>query len=692
MDSSSDANLDDVAVTLESDDTSRMRTYCASEHCASVWFQAPMPTNAAVYYQHDYKVYDYLQLILHLFDPKPMHFCAKCHETLSPKEKAQCSGHDGSWTIFGTSRVEKYDLYVSFVALSRRFAMPLLVSLVGFPLVALLQALRCPLPARITELYAHLPRFHAFLSWAYLWATYASIVFSLPFTAQVLFWGLLELYTVFLLVVGLAFATTLKQRGRYTARYQLFFALQAIVFPSACLLLPLNLILSIPNTHLLGLTTDLRTLELVDDHERPLEPSFLPKHFASTRLARSIRSTLVKWAIRLVVLVNCTMGLNLLLMLSWTTWVLPTTPILLPGFNTLVNSPDNVLYSVKGHVTSSCTPGAMSQSVQGIWSFLLEPTPTTARGLPTLVLGFRTETNEPATFRLENAASLDVRGQESTSFSFVAKHGQAAFSFLGTFYNTTCGDVQALTPRLETVYADISLQHYLDLVHGARVVAPIPAFLLTKFLFQMCFIPQCVGTCTLVIWTLWRQFDALTPRISLTRGRNVLAWFRLRCAVVATVKLYATFVQVLVSLAMIQFVVAVGGLAVYCLTGTAPMPTYYLLMAALAGSLSILLYLFPLSSVVSLQANHADTLRMHLLQLQDARFLAEADEGRRIEYFKALIDKIDHHDDYIRYWGKRLSPDQLLGLSVTLASGISFVVTKSVQFSWSTLNPWYISY
>ncbi|KAF0713752.1 hypothetical protein As57867_004213, partial [Aphanomyces stellatus] len=176
-----------------------------------------------------------------------------------------------------------------------------------------------------------------------------------------------------------------------------------------------------------------------------------------------------------------------------------------------------------------------------------------------------------------------------------------------------------------------------------------------------------------------------------TKRANLATWFKLRCAIASTTKLYAAFVQALMPLAMVQCAIAVGGLAVYCLTGNAPMPTYYLLLTALASSLSILIYLLPLSFVVSLQANHAVYLRQLRLKLHSDKATTEIDPGLA-DYLGMLIEKIENDDDRIEYWGMELTTAKLVSLSVSLGSGVSFLLTKSVQFNWSDYNPCYISY
>ncbi|OQR95155.1 hypothetical protein ACHHYP_00367 [Achlya hypogyna] len=740
----SEADADAVAITLHAEAAVIMRSlelrrkgsvpemsrqtppsqYCACERCTFTWYQEPLARQVEPF-GFDFKVFDYLQLLQNVVDPKAIAFCAECDASLTREQKLACVGYDGSWSVLGTSRSEKFEIYAEFVALSQSAGGWLLFVLLFYPFVALYFVLfpTAARPSGLVALWEHLPKFHCFLSCAYVWAVYGAIAVSTRFTAQAVFWGLLELYTVFLLLVGLAASTALRKKRAastlFGAVYGWFLALQAVVFPSACLLVPLNLIGSIPSAHLVALAgaaalqLDVRSLALVDEHGAPLPKALLPGIFASTAVATRIRTRLLKYAVGLVAIVNGTMVLNLVLMLSWTTWVLPTGPILIPGVYSLVNSPWEVDYRISGARAAVCT-SVNNSGVHTVWNLQLTPTPTAMNGLPLLKLRFHLAADAGTMrtlvpFHIDEPGIAHVLQQDGTQAVLAAQPGQGAFSVGATFDVPTCAVLDLYEPEVAVSYDDISVQAFPAVAEslGERAIAPIPAFLLTKFLFQLCFIAQCVGSCTVAIWTLWLKFNALLDtgvsrplappgapqvRIDLTKGTNLKTWYRLRCAVLAAVKLYAQFVQALVPLAMAQFAIAMGGLAVYCLTGVAPMPTYFLLLIALAGSLSILIYLFPLATVASLQAAHAERLRALLLELTEAKYDNRPVQDELLQYLRVLIDKLDHHDDRIRYWGMEISTAKLTGACVSLASAVSFLFTKSVQFNYSDKNPFYTLY
>ncbi|KAF0712647.1 hypothetical protein As57867_004726, partial [Aphanomyces stellatus] len=496
--------------------------YCASDKCTFTWFQDPIPRGTAVTHGLDFKVYDYLQMLLNVFDPKPINFCPDCAAALTLEQKRACIGFDGTWSILGSSRAEKFALFNEYIALSKKSAGKLLLSLLFFPILAPLVALpttKRMLPSSLVKLWQSMPWLHCLLSCVYIWGVYFAIIVSMPFVAQAVFWGLLELYTVYLLFVGLAAATTLRQNQRstqFSMLYSLFLALQAIIFPSACLLIPLNCIWSIPHAHLIalasGTTSVAEALPLIDTNDAPIEASLLPGHFASSHVMAPIARRLRKWAIGLTVFVNCTMGLNMAFFFSWTTWVLPTTNIAFPGVNQLLKSPANIDYTVQSSFSPLCT-SLSNATVQVVWNLQLSPTPSAMNGLPRMSLSFVHSTQaSPMAFRIDGVTDIGVLAQSGTAIQYIPTDGQSSLTFLGTFAVADCAALATYIPTVTSTYDAVSIQQFTNSVVPtltSRVVAPIPGYLVTKFLFETCFIAQCVCTCTLAIWTLWLKFDAI---------------------------------------------------------------------------------------------------------------------------------------------------------------------------------------
>ncbi|OQS03031.1 hypothetical protein THRCLA_21258 [Thraustotheca clavata] len=207
------------------------------------------------------------------------------------------------------------------------------------------------------------------------------------------------------------------------------------------------------------------------------------------------------------------------------------------------------------------------------------------------------------------------------------------------------------------------------------------------------------------IWALWVKFDAITDiglfhpddsksstKVNLSIAANLGVWVQLRNSVISATKLYGIFIQVLISLSIVQLAISFGGLLLYCLTGNAPMPTYFLLMLGLASSLLNLMFLLPLAAALSIQSKQSDMLRevLHRYYLEKSRGEHDPEESHVENYLHVIIDTIDNHDDRLRFWGVEMSTSALKGLSVTLASGISFILSKAVQYSWSNKNPIFV--
>ncbi|EQC29949.1 hypothetical protein SDRG_12231 [Saprolegnia diclina VS20] len=142
---------------------------------------------------------------------------------------------------------------------------------------------------------------------------------------------------------------------------------------------------------------------------------------------------------------------------------------------------------------------------------------------------------------------------------------------------------------------------------------------------------------------------------------------------------------------MLQFAWTSTGVLIYCVTGSAPLPTYFLLLMGLVGSLSTLAMLVPLAAALDIQRKHGTMLRTHLLELEFARrdaVLSGTDAGfdDRIARFETIIDAVDNHDARMTFLWMEISLARLATVGATLASLVSYIAFHAVPFTWAGLN------
>ncbi|EQC27117.1 hypothetical protein SDRG_15125 [Saprolegnia diclina VS20] len=167
-------------------------------------------------------------------------------------------------------------------------------------------------------------------------------------------------------------------------------------------------------------------------------------------------------------------------------------------------------------------------------------------------------------------------------------------------------------------------------------------------------------------------------KVNLSLHQNLDVWHQLRNRVFKVITFYTQFVSALMSIALVQLAVTVGGLVVYCLPG------YNLLILMLVGSLSTLVFLLPLAKALDIQANHESMLHALVLRLHHERGRrAKVDRLSMMACLSQLIPLVGLNDDRIRFWGIELSTARLVGLTFSIGSGLSVVFSRTVYHSWS---------
>ncbi|EQC29947.1 hypothetical protein SDRG_12229 [Saprolegnia diclina VS20] len=700
--------------------------YCQGESCRVQWRQVALDATSAMCV-------------------KGKLYCASCFAALDGNPVASPVRRFSTIKSFKHSdRDAKLDKYEAIMKDSAEYLFYLCVLVVVWPLPWIYYhrwLKRRPLPEA-----TYAPRWHDRLHWVmaavshpqcffgcvYIWFVYVAIVLNCKYAAQAWFWALLEVYTVYFLLLNIIYASSpirksmavpdqrlSEARRRSSLRQplapvfalmrrswweQLFWAIVLTMVPICGVGYAEHLYASLPNTFLIAnVSGDVNSLVFVDKDGQPFADDPAPTVFA-TRVAKRCQVYLVHVA--LWVAINVVVIFNGALLHSWVTHVAPSTSFLIP-LDSVLQIPANVNYTVNGNLSDICDVND-DGSIRAVWNLAVAPTPSHMNGLPTIVIGFADPfTEDEVTFTALSVGTLDVVTLGPNSVSFQPPDMTEKLTLRARFFNlSTCDDVGGLRLLYTSTYARPSIRDQF----GGSQRNGLPFCLLIKYCVQMYVVAGIVGYSSLQIWSLWLQFDSLTRppddddnaarptkktksqkklHVDLTLHQNLNVWYKLRCRVLKVVAVYTQFVSALMSIALVQLAVAVGGLVIYCISGDAPLPGYYLLILTLLGSLSTLVFMLPLANALDIQANHEAMLHDVLLKLHlDAETRSKKDRLSLMACVTRLIEKVGQNDDRIS-WGVELSMARLIGLAFSIGSGLSVVFSQSVHYSFSAQANWY---
>ncbi|EQC26544.1 hypothetical protein SDRG_15636 [Saprolegnia diclina VS20] len=714
-----------MSVTVQSKSTApakvapasrKIYLYCEGPACSYAWAQDAIENVETMHH-----VFIRVSGVLHV-----SYLCAGCHATLTDDEKRNVPlFNDNLVNTMSLARLKRLDSYHVLLTNVKTYLLPLAGIVLFLPILGPLLAFGCrKLPARLLELWPHLPKRHVCLTFLLLSATYVGIALCFPFTSQCVFWALLEGYSVLFSLVNLLAHTTINgyvnASGSLDTNRNPLIKLQYAMFRIICSggvpvvgLLELLVLISTPplatvvysSSKRLSDPTDLNALSLLDPTtQEPIDPSYLPGAFVSRPIQRRIVDIMGWRRFTLLLGLLASVAINGVLTASWVGGIFPSFDFIVPGAYALVSSPTNAMYGMSGELaTRSCAStanGLSTTTSSAVWNLGFDPAPTVDIGLPLVILFFYNEQQEPVPFTIEAAWNIRLVNQSGNSAMFYPLANEAFFSLRADF-DGDCTAVRALHPVATVYYGTSSLQMYVAAQTLDYAMVLFPLFLLFKQIAQCGVFSACIGGLSGRIWALWIKFDSIstvglyphfgnTPLpVDLTCRTNLVAWMAVRRSVIGATQVFTSFVKPMLSLALLQLAIAFGGLLVYALTGTGPMPTYFLLVLALVSSVSTLVFLYPLSEAMEIQASHGDMLREVQLQYLLKQGADKTDAGVG-DLLSVYVDVIDNHDDRITFWGTETSKDKLQGLIVTLASGLSFIGSKTVQYEWSTLNPHYI--
>ncbi|OQS05169.1 hypothetical protein THRCLA_02657 [Thraustotheca clavata] len=625
-----------------------------------------------------------------------------------------------TWDFTHEARLQ---CYKTFITNTKEYFLTMLFILLCFPVFVIIPStfLR-DMNKKASELWEAVPKVQTFVSFVAVYATYIMIALSYPFKPQVLFWAFLELYTVLMYCLNILIHTPINGFiNVYDRRFRrttyglcaniLWVTCYGIVFPSFVLQNILTLIEKLPRSRIIASsaaknTIDVKKLHFVDiKTNEPLPSNLLPGAFLSLQSHNYAKKKIdftYTWATRLafVYMVFCYS-----LFSSWVTGLFGHIEFAFPSAYALISSL-NPEYNITGYA-----PGQMCHTVPGtngtqwrtLFNMIVDPMPTTALGIPHLTLELYSNST-PLTYMIDNAWNINIAKQNGDNVTLIPIDGQNTFSFLATFHNVSnCSTItDNMTIQRNISYPKLSIQQYLRMNKGEED-STLRFILFTMNLCQLAMIIAYILNSTEPLWDLWLHFDGITEiglystsftnsstMINLGNISNLCTWWQLRNAIITTSQELTYFIKIIISLSLLHCAISLGGLLYYCIMGIAPMPTYFLLMIALAQSLAILIFLYPITKVVQIQASHGDMLRDVLTrQLVEKAHSSDPLDTKLEKYLTKFIDIIDNHDDRICFWGVEMSQERLKGLCVTLVSGISFITSKIIQFSWSDKNAFY---
>ncbi|EQC27677.1 hypothetical protein SDRG_14516 [Saprolegnia diclina VS20] len=676
--------------------------YCAGAHCSHVWTPAAIASAVTEFPLHRHGALRLLDAVLRCrATPRVKYFCQTCNENLTAREKEDATPSAEHPSVAAPSMSHQLRIYSATINLIQRYLVWLLLLVLSFPIMGLLLATPsvanavCPTPLR--KLWTIVPRIYVLYLCAYVYGVATGIAVSFAFIADVLLWAWLEATTVFLACIGiLAVAAKRDDVGApSTSEIDVGRGLVWVLFPQYKVHQLLHLLHVAPTPQLIAHASvakygyNLADAVVLDKRAHPICPNALPGVF----MARQVKWPRMLLAIAVLALVGC----NVVLVVAWTAGVLPGVPFVVPG---LVNGADYVNYTVTGSMAPLCT--SLNGSHHALWNLQLSPVPSAASGLYPLDLAFLDKNGSATSFFVTTAWGLPVQRQDNLSVQVGLVDGQGSWSFLGRFENTTsCNDVGALLPVV-SVPDFVWLE--ADVVNDNRAgLAPFALLLLIKHLLQSTWLSVLTTSLALGVHRLWAQFDSmrLEPTSSFetgvvvecTVGTNLEAWFRVRQGVVAATSFYTALLDGFVLLASLQAAVAFGGLLCYCMLGTAPIPTYYVLLGALVGALPTLLALLPVALASSLRRRHLALLEKLQLEIAAAQHRApESGLASLLGFLDRLVAVLARSEDRIDVAGVAISLRRLGAVGVLLVTGLAYVGCHPVNSIWAASNDFYFVY
>ncbi|KDO22894.1 hypothetical protein SPRG_12031 [Saprolegnia parasitica CBS 223.65] len=544
----------------------------------------------------------------------------------------------------------------------------------------------------LLDMWRNLRKWPMLVFGVYLAGVLAALIATSPFIAQVWFWAITEFYTVVFFVVYLVEPPT-----KNVSRWDALFKPVSAIYDVQKRLDDVDSDALLVHFAAAKREIDVTRLQFVAVDGTLIPSSHVAAAFVAPSIKRHVASRLAGPRCGILLAIIATLSYNTPFLLAWPSGANLITSMV-PGVNGLVISPADTTYNVSWDV-GYCN-NVSSTASDAVVNFFISPPPDVGR--PALTFGFTIETEMDVEFEILSSWNLQLQDEYRHNATVVLAKDQAALSFLARL-STSCTTLNATGLSWSIQYDHVSLKGFLAYVDKFLAMPGIvPSILAAKYVLQLVYITLLLIRSSLKIWSLWLHFDSITSMgfdclqygratIALTDAGNIESWFTLRNGVAATTTFIVEFSTVFIQCAMLQFGWTSTVVLIYCVTGSAPLPTYFLLLTGLVGSLSPLAMLVPLAAALDIQRDHGAMLRTHLLRLEFERrraVLNGTDAGfeERIARFQTIIDAVDNHDARMTFLWIEISLARLATVGATLASLVSYIALHPVRFTWAGLN------
>lgn len=391
--------------------------------------------------------------------------------------------------------------------------------------------------------------------------------------------------------------------------------------------------------------------------------------------------------------------------------------LLMYGVGSLVNLPNTSTYSAESiAIMPSCRSNVglfndneMARALVGLG---LYPQPTKVHGLPFLTLKFYYSDNDTITQAEEIDYSIEEiwyakLNYEAMNYSILQlQDNQNFIAAIVSFPDLLCSNISRVNMAFDQTYSDSNqkiddLRNNEDINNSSvwfiifYVIVGIPALLINT-IFRV----ASLYSVAMLTWDYWDAFNTYTVKsniggvwvvdrkavqqIDFSRAENCLAWYELRKQLIEITSINLRFVFPLLCIALLQFVLSLGGISWYIILGRAPIPGFLLLLCLCTNPLPMLVVLFPLYKIWKIQYSHIAMLNSKCLELEVMP--PNADPNVELHRLKALqvLEKIKNvvaaSDDRVSLSGFELSPGFLGTLGTIIFSGLSFLFGGSLEY------------
>lgn len=179
------------------------------------------------------------------------------------------------------------------------------------------------------------------------------------------------------------------------------------------------------------------------------------------------------------------------------------------------------------------------------------------------------------------------------------------------------------------------------------------------------------------------NYNSLPP-VDFSEVENCIAWYELRKKITEITNVTLRFVFPLLYIALLEFVASIACVCYCAMVGKAPFPGFLYLFCLFANALPMLVVLYPLCNIWSIQYAHIGIISSKCLQLE--MLPSNGDPGadlRRLKAIKVLEkikDTIVNNDKCISVLGFELSPKFLGSLGTVSLSVVSFMLGRKLEF------------